>query len=156
MTDFRLIFEVQNKMMPILKILIVEIEPGIRNGISRILSNFSVKYPFMDEAVEFEIMEASGGEEAIGILESDRPDILFLSNNLPEIEGFEVQDYIEKKLKSIIVVMIVAYSMSGSAMNTNNNNAYDFILKPFTPRELTLTVENITKRCFSNRTQLAS
>ena len=32
-----------------LKVLIVDDEPGIRSGIERILRNYAVGYPFMDE-----------------------------------------------------------------------------------------------------------
>ena len=41
-----------------LKVLVVDDEPGIRSGVTRILKNFRVDYPFMDEAFEFDVFEA--------------------------------------------------------------------------------------------------
>jgi len=51
--------------MATFKILIVDDEDGIRTGTKRILQNFHVDYPFMDEHVEYEILEAATGEEGI-------------------------------------------------------------------------------------------
>ncbi len=134
--------------MSTLKILVVDDEPGIRSGISRILRNFRVDYPFMDEAFEFDVIEASTGEAGIEIIESNQPDILLLDNKLPGIQGIEVLEYIKKKQKSIIVVMITSYASLELAVKATSDGAYDFIPKPFTPQELKSSIENITKRVF--------
>ena len=134
--------------MSTLKILVVDDEPGIRSGISRILRNFRVDYPFMDEAFEFKVIEASTGEAGIEIIESNQPDILLLDNKLPGIQGIEVLEHIKKKQKSIIVVMITSYASLELAVKATSDGAYDFIPKPFTPQELKSSIENITKRVF--------
>ena len=134
--------------MSTLKILVVDDEPGIRSGVSRILRNFRVDYPFMDEAFEFDVIEAPTGEAGIEIIESDQPDILLLDNKLPGIQGIEVLEYIKKKQKSIIVVMITSYASLELAVKATSDGAYDFIPKPFTPQELKSSIENITKRVF--------
>jgi two-component system, sensor histidine kinase and response regulator len=134
--------------MATLKILVVDDEPGIRSGVTRILRNFRVDYPFMDEPFEFVVMEASTGEAGIEIIESDQPDILLLDNKLPGIQGIEVLEYIRKKKKNIIVVMITSYASLELAVKATSDGAYDFIPKPFTPQELKSSIENITKRVF--------
>ena len=134
--------------MPTLKILVVDDEPGIRSGVSRILRNFRVDYPFMDEAFDFEVLEASTGEAGIEIVESASPDILLLDNKLPGIQGVEVLEYIRKKQMNIIVVMITSYASLELAVKATSDGAYDFIPKPFTPQELKSSIENITKRVF--------
>ena len=134
--------------MSILKILVVDDEPGIRGGVTRILRNFRVDYPFMEEAIEFEVMEAPSGEAGIAIIEENPPDIVLLDNKLPGIQGIEVLDYIKKKKKEIIVVMITSYASLELAVKATSDGAYDFIPKPFTPQELKSSIENITKRVF--------
>ncbi|MCK9202855.1 MAG: hybrid sensor histidine kinase/response regulator [Bacteroidales bacterium] len=134
--------------MSTLKILVVDDEPGIRSGVTRILRNFRVDYPFMDEAFDFEVLEASTGEEGIEIIENNLPDILLLDNKLPGIQGIEVLEYIKKKQKNIIVVMITSYASLELAVKATSDGAYDFIPKPFTPQELKSSIENITKRVF--------
>ena len=80
--------------MAVLKVLVIDDEPGIRSGVTRILRDFHVTYPFMDEDYTFEILEAPTGEEGINILDTLNPDILLLDNKLPGIQGVEVLEYI--------------------------------------------------------------
>jgi len=134
--------------MPTLKILVVDDEPGIRSGVARILRNFRVDYPFMEEAYDFEVFEASTGEMGIEIIESNQPDIILLDNKLPGIQGIEVLEYIKKKQYNIIVAMITSYASLELAVKATPDGAYDFIPKPFTPQELKSSVENITKKIF--------
>jgi signal transduction histidine kinase len=134
--------------MATLKILVVDDEPGIRSGITRILRNFRVDYPFMDEAFDFVVLEAATGEAGIEIIESDQPDIILLDNKLPGIQGIEVLEYIKQKKKNIIVVMITSYASLELAVKATSDGAFDFIPKPFTPQELKSSIENITKRVF--------
>ncbi len=137
--------------MGILKILVVDDEPGIRSGVLRILSNFHVTYPFMDEDYTFEISEAASGEEGIEKLEQDRPDIILLDNKLPGIQGVEVLEYIRKRNYDIVVAMITSYASLDVAIRATRDGATDFIPKPFTPQELKSSIENITKQLYLRR-----
>lgn len=133
------------------KILVVDDEPGIRMGTKRILQNFKVDYPFMDEHIEFVVLEAATGEEGIELIDREMPDIILLDNKLPGIQGVEVLEYVKKKLYDIVVVMITSYASLELAVKATRDGAYDFIPKPFTPQELRSSIENITKQLFLKR-----
>jgi signal transduction histidine kinase len=137
--------------MSTLKILVIDDEPGIRSGISRILRNFRVDYPFMEEAFDFAVFEAATGEAGIEVIENNLPDILLLDNKLPGIQGTEVLEYLRKKQYNIIVVMITSYASLELAVKATSDGAFDFIPKPFTPQELRSSIENITKKIFLKR-----
>jgi two-component system, sensor histidine kinase and response regulator len=137
--------------MASLKTLVVDDEPGIRSGIRRILRNFRVGYPFMDEDFEFEIIEAETGEKAIEIIDSQAIDIILLDNKLPGIEGIEVLEYLNKKNYDALVMMITSYASLELAVKATNNGAHNFVPKPFTPDELRAAVEDITKHLFLKR-----
>lgn len=134
-----------------LKILVVDDEPGIRSGVARILGNFHVTYPFMDEDYTFTILEAATGEEGIEIIEREMPDILLLDNKLPGIQGVEVLEYVRKKNYDIVVAMITSYASIDVAVRAHNDGAIDFIPKPFTPQELKASIEQITKQQYLRR-----
>jgi two-component system, sensor histidine kinase and response regulator len=134
-----------------LKLLVVDDEPGIRSGAVRVLRDFSVGYPFMDEDFTFEILEAESGEKAIEIIDSQTIDIVLLDNKLPGIEGIEVLEYIKEKEYDISVMMITSYASLELAIKATNNGAFNFVPKPFTPHELKTSVENITKNLFLKR-----
>lgn len=137
--------------MPQLKVMVIDDEPGIRSGIARILSKFTVDYPFMDESFRFEIQEAATGEQGIEIIEQTPPDILLLDNKLPGMQGIEVLEYIKKQNYNIIVVMITSYASLELAVKATRDGAYDFIPKPFTPQELRSSLETITKKIYLKR-----
>jgi len=137
--------------MAILKVLVIDDEPGIRSGVSRILRNFHVTYPFMDEDYTFEITEAGTGEDGINMLEKDMPDILLLDNKLPGIQGIEVLEYVRKRNYDIVVAMITSYASLDVAIRATRDGAIDFIPKPFTPQELKSSIENISKQLYLKR-----
>ena len=137
--------------MDVFKVLVVDDEAGICSGISRILDNFHVSYPFMDEDISFEVMETSSGEGAIEILKNIIPEIILLDNKLPGIQGVDVLEYIKKHQLDCVVVMITSFASLELAVKATNNGAYDFIPKPFTPQELKSSMENITKNIFLKR-----
>jgi len=134
-----------------LKVLVVDDEPGIRSGVSRILGNFHVTYPFMDEDYTFNIIEAATGEEGIEIIDRELPDILLLDNKLQGIQGVGVLEYVRKKNLDIVVAMITSYAFIDVAIKAHNDGAIDFIPKPFTPQELKASIEQITKQQYLRR-----
>jgi two-component system, sensor histidine kinase and response regulator len=137
--------------MATLKVLVVDDEPGIRSGINRIMRNFRVSYPFMDEDFDFELLEADSGEKAIDIIEQQPIDIILLDNKLPGMDGIEVLEYIRKKQFDTYVMMITSYASLELAVKATTNGAYNFVPKPFTPEELRGAIENITKHLFLKR-----
>ena len=134
-----------------LNLLVVDDEPGIRSGVVRILENFTVSYPFMDEDFEFIVEATETGEEAIEVLDNKHIDIVLLDNKLPGIQGIDVLEYINKKEFDIVVVMITSYASLDLAVKATRQGAYDFVPKPFTPKELRASVETITKQLFLRR-----
>ena len=134
-----------------LNLLVVDDEPGIRTGVIRSLQNFSVGFPFMEDDFQFNIIEASSGEEALLLIDQHHPDIILLDNKLPGIEGVEVLEQIKDKEIDTMVMMITSFASLELAVKATNNGAYSFIPKPFTPQELRGAVEQITKRLFLKR-----
>ncbi len=131
-----------------LKLLVVDDEPGIRGGVVRILENHTVSFPFMDEDYGFDVDVAETGEEALEFIKSKPLDIILLDNKLPGIQGVEVLEYINQQNIDVVVVMITSYASLELAVKATRKGAYDFVPKPFTPKELRASVETITKQLF--------
>jgi two-component system, sensor histidine kinase and response regulator len=134
-----------------LKILIVDDETGIRSGITRILTNHTVSFPFLDEDYGFECREASSGEEALEMIAADMPNIMLLDNKLPGMDGIEVLKIIQERKLDILVAMITSYASLEVAARATDDGARDFIPKPFTPAELKSSIDLITKQLFLKR-----
>jgi len=137
--------------MATLHVLVVDDEPGIRSGVTRILSNYTVGYPFMDEDFDFHLIEAGTGEDAIDVLNSEPVDVVLLDNKLPGMDGIEVLEYIKQQNFDVAVMMITSYASLDLAIKATRNGAYNFMPKPFTPQELRASIENVAKHLFLKR-----
>lgn len=134
-----------------LKVLVVDDEPGIRSGVVRILKNYTIGFPFMEEDFSFDISEAETGERALEIIENEGADIVLLDNKLPGIQGIDVLEKISKMRIDTAVMMITSYASLDIAVKATNFGAYNFVPKPFTPDELKSSIENISKHLFLKR-----
>ena len=134
-----------------LRVLIVDDEPGICSGIKRILSNYSVNFPFLEEEFTFETRDAGSGEEALEIINKEGADIVLLDNKLPGMYGIDVLESINKSRIDCSVMMITSYASLDLAIKATNYGAYNFVPKPFTPQELRTAIESITKHLYLRR-----
>ncbi|MBS0185305.1 MAG: sigma-54-dependent Fis family transcriptional regulator [Proteobacteria bacterium] len=114
------------------EILVVDDEADIRNLISDILQ---------DEG--YVVHLASNGANAIEIIKSRRPNLVFLDIwlNDSRFDGIELLDVIKKDHPFVPVIMISGHGTIETAVNTLKKGAYDFIEKPFTVERLLLSVK---------------
>jgi two-component system, sensor histidine kinase and response regulator len=131
-----------------LKILVVDDEPGMREGVARALKDFRVQAKGVNGEVGFLVEQADSGEQALTrLLPTAAPDsakgpydLLLLDHKLPGMTGLDVLDRIAGKYDNLVTVMITAYASLETAVAAIKRGAYDFLAKPFTPGELKNTV----------------
>ncbi len=134
--------------MELLKIVVIDDEFGIRSGVSRILSNYKVSFPFIDDEIVFEVTEAATGEDGLDLIRTYKPQVVLLDNKLPGMQGLDVLDVIQKENLDVVVVMITSYASMEVAVQATRKGAYDFIPKPFTPQELRTMMETVARHVF--------
>jgi len=105
-----------------------------------------VKYNL--EKAGFECLTAISGEEAFKILERWLADLILLDVMLPGIDGFEACRHIkqEEKFKNVPVVMLTAKGEEVDRIVGLELGADDYIVKPFSPRELILRIKAVLRR----------
>lgn len=128
-----------------IRVLVVDDEPGIRMGISKILKGLSLFIPEYEAEVHFTTEQAETGEEALEIIKANPPDILLLDNKLPGISGMEVLEVLAPLNLNMHTVIITAYASIEIAVRATKNGAFDFLPKPFTPLEIKSTLEKVTQ-----------
>lgn len=96
----------------------------------------------------YECTMAKTGEEAMSILEKQAFDLIILDIMLPGIDGFEVCRKIKQniRLKNIPIIMLTAKGEEVDIIVGLELGADDYIVKPFSPRELILRIKAILKR----------
>ena len=105
-----------------------------------------VKYNL--EKAGFECTVTITGEEALEILDKEPVDLIILDITLPKMDGFEVCKQLKqnKKLSNIPLIMLTAKSEEVDRIVGLELGADDYVVKPFSPRELVLRVKAILKR----------
>ncbi len=100
------------------------------------------------EKAGYEATVVGSGEEAFAALEKERPDLIILDIMLPGRDGFEVCREIkqEDNLKNIPIVMLTARAEEVDRIVGLELGADDYVIKPFSLRELILRVKAILRR----------
>ena len=129
-----------------LNVLAVDDEAGMRSGIQRSLERFEVEVPEAQERVRFQVEEASTGEDAVSRIVETPPDILLLDYKLPGISGIDVLNQTVEQQDDMLTIMITAYASIDTAITATKKGAYDFLPKPFTPRDLKHSVRKAAIR----------
>ena len=123
--------------MPSGKILIVEDDKNISK---------LVKYNLEKDG--YDCVTSITGEEAFDVLDKESIDLIVLDIMLPKMDGFEVCRRIrqDSKLKAIPVIMLTAKGQEIDRIVGLELGADDYMVKPFSPRELALRIKAILKR----------
>ena len=97
---------------------------------------------------EFEghtVTEASDGMEAVRLARAGDYDIIILDIMMPELDGFSACKEIRKS-KDTPIIMLSARGEEYDKINGFELGVDDYVVKPFSPRELMLRVEAVMKR----------
>ncbi len=100
------------------------------------------------EKAGYDCTLAQDGEEALDILNKQGADLIILDIMLPKMDGFEVCRVIKQspKLKNIPVIMLTAKGAEVDRVVGLELGADDYVVKPFSPRELMLRIKAILRR----------
>jgi DNA-binding NtrC family response regulator len=82
------------------------------------------------------VMYATGGTEALHLLESNEYDVVFTDLKMMDMGGMEVLRTVRQRYPDTLVVIITGYATIASAVETMRYGAFDYLPKPFTPAEL--------------------
>ena len=116
------------------KILVMEDEASIR---SFILVNLKKN--------GFEVVEAGSGEEALEKLDNT-VDLALMDVMLPGISGFEVCKRAREQYPSLGIIMLTAKGQEENKIEGLELGADDYIVKPFSPKELLARINALVRR----------
>jgi len=113
------------------RILIVDDEPNIVTSLE-----------FLMRASDYDVLVARDGKEALGLAESFRPDLVLLDVMMPQRSGFDVCRSIRENpaLRETKIVMLTAKGRAIEKDKGLNLGANAYVTKPFSTKELMITV----------------
>ncbi|MBA3736046.1 MAG: response regulator transcription factor [Actinobacteria bacterium] len=86
------------------------------------------------------------GETALARVETHPPDLVLLDLMLPRLSGFEVCRRL--KSKQVPVIILTARGEEGDRIMGLELGADDYVVKPFSPRELVARVKSVLRRSY--------
>jgi two-component system cell cycle response regulator DivK len=109
------------------RILVVEDQEDNRRILRDLLTN-----------VGFQLVEAEDGAEGVAAAETHRPDLILMDIQMPIVDGYEATRQIKANptLKSIPVIVVTSYALSGDEEKARAAGCDDYITKPYSPRQL--------------------
>ncbi|MBU5594261.1 response regulator transcription factor [Amphibacillus sp. MSJ-3] len=115
-------------------ILIIEDEARIRRLLIMYL-----------ERENFKIDEANNGEDGVALVEENKYDLVILDLMLPSLDGISVCKKIREK-HTMPILMLTAKGEESDRIEGFEAGADDYVVKPFSPREVVLRVKALLRR----------
>jgi DNA-binding response OmpR family regulator len=119
---------------PTRRILVVDDEPMVREVVTAYL-----------EKEGFAVTGAGDGRAALDLVPRTRPDLIVLDVMLPHVDGFSVLSRIRRD-SDVPVILLTARTDETDRVLGLELGADDYVVKPFSPRELAARVRSVLRR----------
>ena len=120
--------------MPMLKILLVDDDPNIRQLVNLYLQKEG-----------FEVMMADRGDEALKMFKASPPNLILLDIMLPGMDGWQVCREV-RKISNIPIIMLTAKDETFDKVLGLELGADDYVSKPFDMKELVARIKAVSRR----------
>jgi two-component system nitrogen regulation response regulator NtrX len=121
--------------MPKPKILVIDDEADIQGTLKMILEYEGYRY-----------FGALTGANGLEVIEEEHPDVIFLDIKMPNMDGGEVFDSLQRKGLVSPVVMISGHANVATAVDFIKRGAFDFLEKPLEREKLLVVLRNALEK----------
>ncbi len=120
-----------------MKVLIVDDEKHVREGI-KLLGAW-------EQHDITEIYEAGNGEEAIQLIQTYKPEIIFSDMKMPKMDGVQLLEWIKHNVPMCKTIVVTGYDDYHFMRKAIHFGSTDYLLKPIDPDILNQTLETAVK-----------
>ena len=105
------------------------------------------------EAGGYNVLQAEDGMEGWRMAREQRPDLILMDIQLPEVSGLEVTKWLkdDETLKSIPVIAITAFAMAGDKVKILEGGCNAYIVKPISIPDFLQTIERFARPLVAER-----
>src|SRR5579859_2721747 len=130
----------------VIKVLIVDDIPETRENLKKLLA--------FENDIEV-VGTASTGREGLELAKDLLPDIILMDINMPDMDGIQATELINKEVRTSSVVMMSVQSEADYLRRALQAGASDFLTKPIAGDELYSTIRNVYERTADRRGRAA-
>ncbi len=116
------------------QILVVEDEPSVGEVVSLYLRR-----------VGYDVVTVKDGRDALEILDHDFPQLIILDLMLPNVDGWEILNWVRAR-SNVPIIVLTARREERDRIAGLEMGADDYITKPFSPQELVSRVRAVLRR----------
>jgi len=120
-----------------MKIVIVEDEIRIREGLSRLISKIASDYSICGEA--------ENGKEGMELIEKEQPDLVISDIRMPDMDGLKMLECLQEKNIFFHTILLTAHSEFSFAKTAIRLGVSSYLLKPVSVVELKEALEKVEK-----------
>ncbi len=130
--------------MPATRVLVIEDDPTTREVLRRYLTRAGL-----------EVSEADNGTSGLDAFTHGAPDLVILDLMLPGIDGLDVCERI-RRTSAVPIMILTALGSESDRVVGLEQGADDYVVKPFSPREVTLRAQRLLQRSVPRMAQAAA
>ncbi len=96
------------------------------------------------EAKGYQIFQTKNGMEALDIARNNKPDLILMDIQLPEVSGLEVTNWIKQddSIAHIPVIAVTAFAMKGDEERIRQGGCEAYISKPISVGSFVKTIQH--------------
>lgn len=122
-------------------VLVVDDEPMVREVLTQYLEHDG-----------FRVVESADGQDALAAVANEQPDLVLLDLMLPKYSGLDVLRHV-RVTSQTPVILLTACGEEDDRVAGLELGADDYIVKPFSPREVAARVRSVLRRTQTTSTQ---
>jgi YesN/AraC family two-component response regulator len=115
------------------KILVCDDSEGVRESLKLILEE------------DYKLIFACDGCEALNLIKSASPDLVLMDIKMPKLNGIETLKEIKQIKPKTKILFVTGYQYTDVAQDAIKLGALDYIIKPFSEKDLKTAVKSILK-----------
>lgn len=97
------------------------------------------------EAHGYDTLQTKDGMEALRLARSEKPDLILMDIQLPEVSGLDVTRWLKEdaELKSIPIIAVTAFAMKGDEEKIRQSGCEDYLAKPISVGKFLQAVQRL-------------
>jgi DNA-binding response OmpR family regulator len=125
------------------RVLVIDDDPQVRTLVARLLRHEG-----------YTVIEAADAVSALREMDAHKPDLVLLDVVMPQVDGIDLLGEIRQR-SNVPVIMLTALGDEADRILGLKSGADDYMVKPFSPGELSARIESVLRRAQMNAGEAA-